>query len=136
MPKRPLRVLVVEDEPANREIAQVILELEGHDVTCVTNGKEAIDLCIDEGSRFDLIVMDILMPVMTGIEATRRLKAHPDWQGVPIVCVSAKASGSDEQMGRAAGCDLYLTKPYDRKGMLKAVDDAMGWGQEFRAAEG
>ncbi len=125
MPVSPLRVLLVDDEPANSEIAQAILEVEGHLVTCVFNGQEALDLCLGNAERFDLILMDILMPVMTGIEATIRLRADPDWRDVPIVCVSAKASGGDQAEGLAAGCNLYLTKPYERANLLRSVAEAM-----------
>ena len=118
---RNLRVLVVEDEPANREVAEVILESEGHVVTTCENGAEAIDLCIKQGVHFDVILMDILMPVMDGLEATRQLKADPRTKDTPIICVSARASGSDRQQGLSAGCDYYMLKPYRRKDLLTVL---------------
>lgn len=116
---RPLNILVVDDEPTNREVAEVILVGEGHAVTCAENGQEALDLV--ERQRFDLVLMDILMPVMSGLEAIQRLRANAETRQLPIMCVSAKASGSNEKQGFEAGCDYYLKKPYKRKELLEAL---------------
>lgn len=120
-----LNVLVVEDEPSNREIAQVILGSFGHRVETVENGQEALDLLITRGERFDVVLMDILMPVLDGLETTRRLRANPSTKDVPIICVSAKASGSDRGAGLEAGCDYYLNKPYRRKDLLRAITETL-----------
>ena len=120
-----LHILVVEDEPSNREIAEVILTSHGHRVTCAENGQEALKLCHDEGMRFDAILMDVLMPVMDGLEATRRLRAHPETRDLTIICVSAKASGSDQGAGLSAGCDTYVRKPYKRKELLQALSETL-----------
>jgi CheY-like chemotaxis protein len=121
-----LRILVVDDEPANREVAGVILSKLGHEVVLLENGAEALERCIEQGERFDLILMDILMPVLDGLEATRRLRAHNPTKDLPIVCVSARASGSDKEAGMAAGCDYYLTKPYRRQDLIQALIDTIG----------
>lgn len=120
-----LHILVVEDEPSNREIAEVILTSHGHQVTCAENGVEALRLCHDEGMRFDAVLMDVLMPVMDGLEATRRLRAHPETRDLTIICVSAKASGSDQGAGLTAGCDTYVRKPYKRKELLQALSETL-----------
>jgi CheY-like chemotaxis protein len=120
-----LHILVVEDEPSNREIAEVILTSHGHHVTCAENGQEALDLCLEEGRSFDAVLMDVLMPVMDGLEATRRLRAHPKTQDLTIICVSAKASGSDQGAGLTAGCDTYVRKPYKRKELLQALSETL-----------
>ncbi len=120
-----LHILVVEDEPSNREIAEVILTSHGHQVTCAANGQEALQLCIDEGKTFDAVLMDVLMPVKDGLEATRRLRAHPQTQDLTIICVSAKASGSDQGAGLNAGCDTYVRKPYKRKELLQALSETL-----------
>ncbi len=122
---RNLHILVVEDEPSNSEIAKVILMGQGYKVTCVENGQEALRLCIDEGQVFDAILMDILMPVMDGIEATRRLRAHAKTQDLAIICLSAKASGADHAAGIEAGCDSYVRKPYKRKDLLMALSEIL-----------
>lgn len=125
MPTRTLRVLVVEDEPTNREIAEVILTSQGHQVTSCRNGQEALDLVLGKGERFDVILMDVLMPGMDGLEVTRRIRAHPPSQDVPVICVSAKASGSDYAAGMASGANAYLRKPYRRRELLQAIDDVL-----------
>lgn len=118
---KSLRVLVVEDEPLNREIAEIILTSHGHEVVAVENGQQAIDLCLTQGESFDVILMDVLMPVLDGLEATRRLKADARTRETPIICVSAKASGTDRGAGLAAGCDTYLNKPYKRKDLMDTI---------------
>jgi Response regulators consisting of a CheY-like receiver domain and a winged-helix DNA-binding domain len=120
-----LHILVVEDEPSNREIAEVILTSHGHRVTCAENGEEALRLCLEEDLSFDAILMDVLMPVMDGLEATRQLRANPKTRDLTIVCVSAKASGSDQGAGLAAGCDTYVRKPYKRKELLQALSETL-----------
>jgi len=122
---KSLQVLVAEDEPSNAEIVQVILESEGHQVTLCVDGTQVLDLCHRQGRRFDVILMDILMPVMDGLEATRRLRADERTRHVPIVCVSAKASGSDQEKGLTAGCTNYVTKPYKRKMLLTEIKKAL-----------
>jgi two-component system cell cycle response regulator DivK len=119
--KKQLRVLIVEDEPTNREVAAGILGSLGHDVVSVTNGQEAIDL-IDSGvNGFDIVLMDVLMPVMDGFSATRQLRERETTREVPIVCVSAKSSGADERSGLSAGCDYYLPKPYRARQLLSVM---------------
>lgn len=122
---KSLQVLVAEDEPSNAEIVQVILESEGHRVTLCMDGTQVLELCHHQGRRFDVILMDILMPVMDGLEATRRLRADERTRDVPIICVSAKASGSDQQKGLSAGCTSYVTKPYKRKTLLAEIKAAL-----------
>lgn len=121
-----LNILVVDDESTNLEIAEVILSSLGHRVTTCLDGAEALALCLERSERYDLILMDVLMPVMDGLEATRRLRAHPDTRDVPIICLSAKASGSDQTAGLQAGCNLYLTKPYRRADLLHALETTLG----------
>lgn len=125
MPTRTLRVLVVEDEPTNREIAEVILTSQGHQVTSCRNGQEALDLVLGKAERFDVILMDVLMPGMDGLEVTRRIREDPVMKDVPVICVSAKASGSDYAAGIAAGANAYLRKPYRRRELLQAIDEVL-----------
>ena len=116
-----LDILIVEDEPSNREIAEVILTNLGHRVTSCDNGQVALDLCLSEQRRFDVILMDVLTPVMDGLTATKLLRSREETKDVAIVCVSAKASGSDEAAGLSAGCDAYLRKPYRRRDLLACL---------------
>jgi CheY-like chemotaxis protein len=78
-----------------------------------------------QSTEYDVILMDVLMPVMDGLEATRRLRAECKTQDIPIICVSAKASGVDRTAGFDAGCDWYLNKPYKRKDLMAAVKETL-----------
>jgi CheY-like chemotaxis protein len=118
---RQLSVLSVEDEPSNGEIIQIILSSHGHLVTRVENGQQALDLLIGEGRLFDVVLMDIQMPVLDGIAATQRLRAHGPTKDLPIICVSARASGSDGRAGLEAGCDAYITKPYKGRDLMNVL---------------
>jgi CheY-like chemotaxis protein len=122
---RKLKVLVVEDEPANQEVVEIILESAGHEVRSVGNGQEALEVLIDRGEAYDVVLMDILMPVMDGLTATQQLRAHERTRHLSILCVSARASGSDRESGMRAGCDAYITKPYKRRDFLKALHDML-----------
>lgn len=113
------KILVVEDELTNREVAEVILKNQGYEVLVAGNGQEAIDLAVRETP--DLIVMDILMPILDGLSATRELKANPKTAQIPIVVVTAKASNSDRDAAEAAGCDGFLSKPYRNKSLVEVV---------------
>ena len=111
------RILVAEDSPDNRRIISAILRKAGATVTLVENGQEAVEIA---GSQaFDLIVMDIQMPVLDGYEATRRLR-QAGYVG-PIVALTAHASDSDQQKCLAAGCDGYATKPFSRQTLLETL---------------
>ena len=109
----PLSVLLVEDHPANRIFLQTALEETGHRVVAAENGKEAVDL-LGRGGRFDLVLMDIQMPVMDGLEAIRRIRAFAGPAGrVPIIALTAFAMKEDERRILQAGADGYLSKPID-----------------------
>jgi CheY-like chemotaxis protein len=122
---RQLKVLSVEDEPSNGEIIEIILGSQGHLVTTVHNGQEALDVLIGEQQPFDVVLMDIQMPVLDGLEATRQLRANPLTAHLPIICVSARASGSDGKAGLEAGCDSYITKPYKSKELLAVLRETL-----------
>ena len=123
--RKLLRVLVVEDEPTNREVAEGILSSLGHQVTLAVNGQEALIACEDGRGPFDVVLMDVLMPVLDGFSTTRRMRELPHMRDVPIVCVSAKSSGTDEASGPAAGCDYYLPKPYRARQLLTVMEQVL-----------
>ncbi len=120
---RKLRVLVVDDEPMNRELIQVILEGLGHEVALARNGEEAVAFA--HASRFDLVIMDILMPVMDGLEATRLIRKEPRNRDVAILALSAKVSGSNEEMSLQAGADHFVRKPVTRSQLLAAISQTL-----------
>ncbi len=103
-------VLVVEDEPAQREVLTYNLEAEGFRVTQADNGEEAL-LLVDEEMP-DLILLDWMLPNVSGIEVCRRLKSRPETRGVPIIMLSARSEEVDLVRGLETGADDYMVKPY------------------------
>lgn len=104
------RVLVVEDEPAQREVLAYNLEAEGFAVSRAQNGEEAL-LLVDEDLP-DIIVLDWMMPRMSGIEVCRRLKIRPETRSIPVIMLSARSEEVDKVRGLETGADDYVVKPY------------------------
>lgn len=118
--RMPLQVLVADDVPANRLVARAMLTSAGHHVTCVEDG--AVALSAVQQGEFDLVLMDLQMPVMDGLEATRRIRALPPPRGrVPVIAVTASAMPEQVEACRAAGMDGHLAKPIDRETLLRLV---------------
>jgi signal transduction histidine kinase/CheY-like chemotaxis protein len=106
---RGATVLVVEDNPVNRKLARNVLRSRGYRVLEADTGEEGIEIARSEHPH--LVLMDLQLPGLDGLEATRRLKADPATRGIPIVALSARAQDSDEQRAREAGCAGYIAKP-------------------------
>lgn len=104
------RVLLVEDEPAQREILAYNLEAEGFDVVRAETGDEALLLADEVGP--DLILLDWMLPGVSGIEICRQLKSRPEMRGVPIIMISARTEEIDRVRGLETGADDYVVKPY------------------------
>ncbi|MGQ9896038.1 MAG: response regulator [Acidobacteriota bacterium] len=113
------RVLVVEDNADSREILTLELEAEGYEVYAVDDGLSAVEAA----ARFcpHIIVMDISLPNLDGLEATRRIKAQPALAHVPVIALTAHAMTEDEARFRAAGCDAYLAKPASPEALQRIV---------------
>lgn len=103
-------VLVVEDEPAQREVLAYNLEAEGFQVSKAENGEEALTLVTEFPP--DVIVLDWMLPNVSGIEVCRRLKTRPETRGVPIIMLSARSEEVDRVRGLETGADDYVVKPY------------------------
>lgn len=105
------RILVVEDTPQNLRLFRAVLQLEGAVVLEAVDAQTGIALAQSE--QPDVILMDIQMPGMDGLEATRRLRADPQTQRIPIIAVTASVMDADRHQTVAAGCDGYIPKPID-----------------------
>jgi two-component system phosphate regulon response regulator PhoB len=103
-------VLLVEDEPAQRTVLAYNLEAEGFAVTQADNGEDAMVLVDEEDP--DIIILDWMMPKVSGIEVCRRLKMRPETRGIPIIMLSARAEEVDRIRGLETGADDYVVKPY------------------------
>lgn len=111
------RILIVEDAKANQELIRLLLQKMGLETVVVENGQKAVDAVL--GQPFDLVLMDMQMPVMNGYEATRAIRAKG--LTLPIVALTAHAMKGDEEKCLEAGCDSYLTKPINRKALMKIL---------------
>jgi PAS domain S-box-containing protein len=111
--RRPLRLLLAEDNEMNQIVAERSLQREGHEVVLANNGKEAVERHLSES--FDVILMDVQMPVMDGFEATRIIRRHQEQTGrrVPIVAMTAHAMSGDRERCLESGMDDYVSKPID-----------------------
>ncbi|WP_415902474.1 ATP-binding protein [Neptuniibacter sp. QD29_5] len=105
------RVLLVEDNPLNTEVAKGMLERMGLHTTCATNGQEALNLMAE--SSFDIVLMDLQMPVMDGFEAISHIRSNPDYVNLPVVALTAHAMTGDKEKSLASGMDDHITKPID-----------------------
>ena len=105
------RILIVDDNPQNLKLVRVLFGAEGYEVRTAGDAEEALAMLPSFAPH--LILMDIQLPGMDGLELTRRLKADPVWQHLPVVALTAYAMKGDEERARAAGCDGYVSKPLD-----------------------
>lgn len=115
----PPRLLIVDDNETNRDILQARLSTQGYEIVQAGDGEEALAAVAEHHP--DLILLDVMMPKLDGIEACRLIKANPDLPFIPIVLVTAKADTSDIVAGLDAGADEYLTKPVDQPALLARV---------------
>jgi two-component system, cell cycle response regulator DivK len=120
------KVLYVEDNEMNRDMLTRRLQRRGFQVLIAVDGEQGIAQATAE--RPDLILMDMSLPVIDGWEATRRLKAAPETDGIPIIGLTAHAMSTDRYKCLAAGCDDYDTKPVDMERLLEKIDRLLGAG--------
>jgi class 3 adenylate cyclase/CheY-like chemotaxis protein len=117
--RHPPRILLVDDNPANLDILETRLAIHGYELLTATDGEEA--LAAAREATPDLIVLDVMMPKLDGIEVCRRLKEDPTLPYMPIILVTAKADSKDIVAGLDAGGDEYLTKPVDQAALVARV---------------
>ena len=116
------RILYVEDNPQNMDlITRILRHVGGYEVIGAIDGLSGVDMAIEE--KPDLIIMDINLPDISGLEATNRIKANPDLQGIPIVAFTANITEHDRTTFMDAGCDGYMSKPASADVLLTIVSD-------------
>jgi len=115
----PPRILVVDDVPDNLDILQMRLENQGYEVVTAGDGVEALEKVRE--LQPDLVLLDIMMPRMDGIEAVKRLKADTALPFIPVILVTARADAKDVVAGLASGGDDYMTKPVDHAALSARV---------------
>ena len=119
-----MRILYVEDNQANLFLVQRVARMGGHEVITYSTGESA--LANFDSDKPNLILMDIQMPVMDGIEATRRLRADPRFQFVPIIALTALAMPGDRERCIQAGASEYISKPVSLKQLVQMIDHLIG----------
>jgi CheY-like chemotaxis protein len=117
------KILIIEDVEYNRDLLVQILE-DDYEVLTATDGASGIEAAARE--RPDLILMDLSLPGVDGWEATRRLKAQPETEAIPVIALTAHAMQGDEERARACGCDDYLTKPIDEDQLFAKLGRHLG----------
>ena len=113
------KILLIEDNAVNRDLTQFLLESQGYQVREAASAEEAFEILKTE--RPALVVMDIQLPGMDGLEATKRLKENSVTRDIPVVAVTSYAMKGDRESAAAAGCVGYVTKPIDKTTFLQEV---------------
>ncbi len=120
------RILVVEDDVDNRTLLCKLLEAQGYEVFEAGDGGEAIE--ITEAETPDLVLMDMGLPSVSGFEATKAIKARPALRNIPVVALTAFAMEQDRQKVFVAGCDGFISKPYDIFDLLERIKEYLNNG--------
>lgn len=117
------KILIVEDNPQNMRLLEMLLGAKGYTLLKAIDGEEAIDTATRE--RPDLIIMDIQLSKMSGLEATRQLRQLPDFSHTPIIAITAYAMKGDREKLLAAGCDAYLSKPINTRELPEVISEML-----------
>jgi CheY-like chemotaxis protein len=117
-------ILIVEDNPSNLKLATTVLEHAGYRVLSTESAANAIVMA--QAERPQLILMDIQLPGMSGLDATRQLKSEAATASIPVIALTAFAMKGDEERILGAGCDDYIAKPFDYKELLARVAKKIG----------
>ena len=115
-----MRVLIAEDNRENLDMLRRRLERRGYAVFAASDGQAAVNMTNE--LRPDIVLMDVSMPILSGLEATRAIRAQADVAGTPIVALTAHAMDGDRARCMEAGCDAYATKPVDLPGLIATME--------------
>jgi len=117
----PARILVVDDNQVNQKVVTAVLRKRGFSIELANDGQEALNKL--EQSAFDLVLMDVQMPVLDGLEATRLIRKDSRWSGLPIIAMTAHAMNGDKERCLEAGMNGYISKPVHPSLLLSTVDE-------------
>ena len=112
-------ILIVEDNPVNQKLIAFLLARAGYTYEVAENGAEALRR-LDQ-SQFKLVLMDMMMPIMNGYDATKAIRANPKLKNLPVIALTANAMKGEDEKCRAVGCSDYLAKPYSKDQILNAI---------------
>ncbi len=122
------KVLIVEDNELNMKLFHDLLEANGIDTVETRDGLQVLEIARE--ARPDLILMDIQLPEISGLDVTRQLKADADLKSIPVIAVTAFAMKGDEQKIREGGCEDYISKPISVTGFLEVIEKHLGAAEE------
>ena len=122
------RILIVEDNPENMRMLEMVLRAKNYTLLKATDGEEALDIAMRE--RPDLIIMDIQLPKMNGLEVTRKLRETPAFSQTPIIAITAYAMKGDKERVIESGCDAYLSKPINTRELPEMIAEMLLQRQE------
>ncbi|HBF09537.1 MAG TPA: response regulator [Gammaproteobacteria bacterium] len=114
------KILAVDDSPSIRRMVELTLDDEDHDVTTATDGQFGFEEA--KKDQYDLVITDINMPNMSGYELIQALRALPEYQNIPIVCLTTESGDEQKAKGRAVGATGWITKPFSPEKLLSVVD--------------
>jgi len=117
------KILIVEDNPQNMRLIEMTLRLKGYELLKATDGEEALNMAISQ--KPDLILMDLNLPKVSGLEVTKRLRQTITFNHIPIIAVTAHAMKGDKEKIIEAGCDAYLSKPIDTRQLPGVVAEML-----------
>ena len=117
------RVLVVDDDPVIRELLVVNLEIEGHETVTAQDGAEALEAVAARPP--DLLLLDVMMPTLSGWQVAERLKSDPATAAIPIVLLTARAMEADVRKGSSLGVERYVTKPFDPMDLMDVCSELL-----------
>ena len=119
----PKKILIADDEPNIVVSLEFLMKQKGYAVKVVGNGKDALDAIAEFAP--DLVLLDVMMPVLSGYEIAQRVRANPAWAGIRIVMLSAKGRDVEVTKGMAVGADAYVTKPFSTKDLVAKVEELL-----------
>ena len=119
-----ISILIVDDDEMVRIALGELLKPEGYEIDTAAGGQEALDKINDK--KYDLLMLDIIMPEMDGLELCRRIRQREDYQDVPIVFLTAKSREEDRVMGIDAGANQFLSKPISPEKLLEIISETIG----------
>ena len=128
--ERPAKILVIDDDPDVRTLCRLNLGWAGHEVLEAEGGQQALDMMA--AAAPDALVLDIMMPVVDGLDVLRSVRSHPATRELPVVVISARVGVEDQVRGLETGADAYVTKPFSPETLTSMVECALGADAEER----
>lgn len=118
---RKLRILVIDDDPTVIKLTSSILSSNGYEVLTATEAPVGLEMAMKE--KVDLIVLDVMIPVINGFNICRLLKSQENYKSIPIILLTSRAEEEDRKIGHEVGADAYIAKPLEREHFLKTIKD-------------